>query len=159
VEESLRAAFPFFVNLAMAPTSLLPQKLISDPAQSLKKGARAQEITEDFLKLYHEHLGELFAGRANFRMSTSQYAEKLFINKRHLTNTLKSTTGQSPCSFMENAIAAEARRLLLETELSITDISLRFAWDEPGNFVKFFKGMTGQTPLQFRKKQISQQLP
>jgi len=104
------------------------------------------------MTLLHDHLEQLFAGKADFRMSTSKFAEKLFINKRHLTNTLKSTTGKSPCEFMENAIAGEAKRLLLETTLSIADISARFAWDEPTNFVKFFKGMVGETPLQFRKK-------
>lgn len=85
-------------------------------------------------------------------MTTSMYAEKLFIHPRHLTNTLKLTTGKSPCEFMETAIAEEVCRLLLQTDLSVSEISTLMAWDEPTNFVKFFKGMTGETPLQFRKK-------
>ncbi|WP_290848262.1 AraC family transcriptional regulator [Flavobacterium sp.] len=119
-----------------------------------KPSSRKDEITADFLKIYENHLAELFAGKADFRMTTSRYAEKLFINKRHLTNTLKETTGKSPCEFMETAIAAEASRLLVETDMSVGEISTRFAWDEPTNFVKFFKGMIGQTPLQFRKKHL-----
>ncbi|RZJ66225.1 MAG: AraC family transcriptional regulator [Flavobacterium sp.] len=117
-----------------------------------RKGERAKQITEDFLRLLDEHLSELFAGRAPHRMTTGKYAEKLFLNQRHLTTTLKSTTGKSPCEFMENAIADESKRLLLETNLSVAEISTRFVWDEPTNFVKFFKGMVGETPLQFRKK-------
>lgn len=112
------------------------------------------QITSDFMALMRGHLDDLFAGRAGFRMSTSNYADKLFINKRHLANTLKATTGKSPCEFMENAIADEAKRLLRETDLSVADISSRFAWDETTNFVKFFKGMVGETPLQFRKKHL-----
>jgi AraC-like DNA-binding protein len=112
---------------------------------------RKDEITADFLKIHREHLEELFAGKANHRMSTSMYAELLFIHPRHLTNTLKLTTGKSPCEFMENAIADEAARLLLDSDLSVAQISERFAWDDPTNFVKFFKGMKGKTPLQFRK--------
>ncbi len=127
---------------------------ITKTTSSSRKGQRAQQITDDFMKLFREHLSELFAGKAEFRMSTSRYAEKLFINKRHLTNTLKETTGKSPCEFMETAIADEASRLLLETDLSVAEISVRFAWDEPTNFVKFFKGMVGETPLQFRKKHL-----
>ena len=113
---------------------------------------RKDEITADFLKLFHEHLSELFAGRATSRMTTEKYAERLFIHRRHLTNTLKVTTGKSPCEFMENAIAEEAKRLLLQTNMTVGDIGMRLAWDEPTNFVKFFKGMTGETPLQFRKR-------
>ena len=132
----------FFVFLDMAETLEIPKKYLS----------RKDEITADFMKLYHDHLDDLFAGKATHRMSTANYAQKLFIHPRHLTNTLKLTTGKSPCEFMETAIAAEASRLLLETDMSVADIGMRFAWSEPTNFVKFFKGMTGETPLQFRKK-------
>lgn len=117
----------------------------------LKVLARKDEITADFLKLYEEHLAELFAGKVNYRMSSSKYAEKLFIHPGHLTNTIKLTTGKSPCDFMEEGIVTEAERLLTKTNLSIAEIAMTFAYDEPTNFIKFFKGMTGQTPLQYRK--------
>lgn len=113
--------------------------------------SRKDEITSDFLRLYHAHLERLFAGEAGHRMHTSDFASQLFIHPRHLTNTLLLTTGKSPCEFMEDAITAEACRLLAETDLSVADIGQRFAYDEPTNFVKFFKGMTGTTPLRYRK--------
>jgi AraC family transcriptional regulator of adaptative response / methylphosphotriester-DNA alkyltransferase methyltransferase len=113
--------------------------------------ARKDQITADFLRLYHAHLEALFAGKVHYRMSTSKYAEKLFVNHRHLTNTIKLTTGKSPCDFMEDGITAEAKRLLWETNLPIAEIGMTFAFDEPTNFTKFFKGMTGMTPMQFRK--------
>ncbi|NUY82640.1 AraC family transcriptional regulator [Flavobacterium sp. MAH-1] len=125
-------------------TAPIPKKVLS----------RKDEITADFMKLYHDHLDVLFAGKSTHRMTTSMYAEKLFIHPRHLTNTLKLTTGKSPCEFMETAIADEVCRLLLQTDLSVSEISTLMAWDEPTNFVKFFKGMTGETPLQFRKKRL-----
>jgi len=125
---------------------ILTQK--NDPSQ---KGERAQQITADFLKLYEAHLSDLFTGKVNYRMSTSKYAEKLFINHGHLTNTIKLTTGKSPCEFMEDGILTEAKRLLTETNLSIAEIAMTFAYDEPTNFTKFFKGLAGITPLQFRK--------
>lgn len=114
--------------------------------------ARKDEITTDFLKIYHAHLDELFAGKAPHRMTSSGFAEKLFVHPVHLTNTLKLTTGKSPCDFMEEAIADEAMRLLRETNLSVADIGMRFAYEEPTNFIRFFKIMTGKTPLQYRKE-------
>lgn len=138
----------------MEQTPSTPKKARARKDGPGRKGERAKQITSDFLKIYSAHLEELFAGKADHRMSTSKFAQKLFIHPRHLTNTLKATTGKSPCEFMENAIADEARRLLLETSMPVAEISARFAWDEPTNFVKFFKGMTGTTPLQFRKSQL-----
>lgn len=123
----------------------IPKKILS----------RKEEITSDFLKIYEQHLLELFAGKASGRMSSSDFAAKLFIHPGHLTNTLRLTTGKSPCEFMENAITEEAQRLLLETNLSVADIALVFVYDEPTNFIKFFKGMTGKTPLQFRKQHVT----
>lgn len=120
----------------------LPKKII----------ARKEQITVDFLKIYESHLAELFAGKVHYRMSASKFAEKLFIHSGHLTNTIKLTTGKSPCEFMELGILAEAERLLTDTNLSVADIAMRFAYEEPTNFIKFFKGMTGMTPLQYRKK-------
>ena len=120
--------------------------------------ARKEEITADFLKIYRAHLDELFAGNATHRMSASRFAEKLFIHPGHLTNTIKLTTGKSPCDFMEEAIADEAMRLLRDTNLSVAEIGMRFAYDEPTNFIRFFKIMTGQTPLQYRKTAISRKL-
>lgn len=125
----------------------LPKKII----------ARKDEITADFLQLYEQHLAELFAGKASHRMTSSKFAEKLFIHPGHLTNTIKLTTGKSPCDFMEEGIAAEAQRLLEQTDMHVADIAMKFAYDEPTNFIKFFKGMTGMTPLQYRKLYVSQE--
>jgi len=119
----------------------IPQKILT----------RKDEITSDFIKLLESHLVELFAGKLSYRMSSAGFAEKLFMNQRHLTNTIKLTTGKSPCNFMEEAITAEAERLLSETDRSIAEIGTTFAFDEPTNFTKFFKGMTGMTPMQYRK--------
>ena len=119
----------------------LPKKIV----------ARKDEITAGFLELKDRHLRQLFAGKAQSRMTASAFAEKLFIHPGHLTNTIRLTTGKSPCEHMEDAIAAEACRLLRETDAPIAEIALRFAYDEPTNFIRFFKIMTGQTPLQYRK--------
>ncbi|MFT3794086.1 helix-turn-helix domain-containing protein [Flavobacterium sp.] len=117
----------------------------------LKILKRKDEITADFLKIYEQHLADLFAGKVDYRMTSSKFAEKLFIHPGHLTNTIKLTTGKSPCDFMELGIVNEAERLLRETERSVAEIAMVFAYDEPTNFIKFFKGMTGMTPLQYRK--------
>ena len=119
----------------------LPKKITS----------RKDEITKDFITLLHGHVADLLNGRVNHMFHTSHYAELLFIHPRHLTNTIKLTTGKSPCAWGEELVIAEVQKLLIETDLSIAQISERFAYTEPTNFVKFYKSMTGNTPLQYRK--------
>lgn len=125
-----------------AKTQKIPEKILS----------RKDEIAADFLKLADDHIHDLMAGLAAKRYHAKDFAEKLFIHPRHLTNTLKLTLDTSPCDVMEERILEESIKLLKETTLSIAQIGQRFAYDEPTNFTKFFKSMTGQTPLQYRKK-------
>ena len=120
---------------------LLPQKILS----------RKDEITADFIALAENHITDLMAGTAPKRLSASDFGKRLFIHPRHLTTTLKLTMGFSVCDYMENRMVEEAKKLLSETDLSIADIGQRFAYSEATNFTKFFKGMTGVTPFQYRR--------
>lgn len=127
-----------------AKKAIIPQKILT----------RKDEITADFMKLADQHMADLMAGRAVKRFHAKDFAEKLFIHPRHLTNTLHLTINTSPCDVMEERILAEAQKLLKETTLSIAEIGQRFAYDEPTNFTKFFKSMAGITPLQYRKRLV-----
>ncbi|MDB5272852.1 MAG: hypothetical protein JWO58_1219 [Chitinophagaceae bacterium] len=120
---------------------------------------RKDEITADFLRLFDQYMEDLLQGRVSHKVHTSTFAELLFIHPTHLTNTIKSTTGKSPCEIMEDRIVGEAQKLLKDTQLSVADISYKLVFNEPTYFIRFFKGMTGTTPLQYRKQLINLHLP
>ena len=113
--------------------------------------ARKDEIAANFVHLAEQHIADLMNGTAKKRFHASDFAAKLFIHPRHLTTTLQLAINTSVCDYMEERTLAEAQKLLKETTLSIAEIGQHFAYDEPTNFTKFFKGMTGMTPLQYRK--------
>lgn len=132
---------PFYLNYYMP----IPEKLL----------LRKDEITADFLKIVDAHINELINGKIERRYHATDFGKLLFIHPGHLTNTLKLTTGKSPCDFMEERIMVEAEKLLKETDVSIADIGIKFGYEDPTNFIKFFKGMIGVTPLQYRKKHVN----
>jgi AraC family transcriptional regulator, regulatory protein of adaptative response / methylphosphotriester-DNA alkyltransferase methyltransferase len=113
---------------------------------------RKDQITTDFLKLADKHVADLMEGRVLKRFHARNFGELLFIHPRHLTNTIQLTLNTSPCEIMEEKILAEAKTLLADKTLSIAEIGMRFAYTEATNFTKFFKSMTGITPLQYRKQ-------
>ncbi|MBN9386175.1 MAG: helix-turn-helix transcriptional regulator [Chitinophagaceae bacterium] len=113
--------------------------------------SRKEEITSEFLRLVDQHIDDLLHDRIRRRFSAHDFAKLLFIHSRHLTDTVKRTTGKSPCDFMEQRILDEAQKMLKETTLSIADIGERFGWNDPSNFTRFFRNMSGITPLQYRK--------
>jgi AraC family transcriptional regulator of adaptative response / methylphosphotriester-DNA alkyltransferase methyltransferase len=113
---------------------------------------RKDEITADFLRLFDQYMDDLLHGRVSHKVHTSTFAGLLFIHPTHLTNTVKSTTGKSPCEIMEDRIIVESQKMLNDTKLSVADISYKLAFNEPTYFIRFFKNMTGITPLQYRKR-------
>lgn len=119
--------------------------------KDLQTKSRPEVIISEFIRVTEEHISDLLALRVEKRKSTKDIAEMLFIAPKHLTNTLKSVRGISPCEYMEERLSDEAKIFLSETNLTISEIALRFGYRDTTNFIKFFKGMTSVTPLQFRK--------
>lgn len=123
------------------PSTTIPKKVWS----------RKDEITEQFLALVDRHLQDIRNNSVEKTYHTADLARLLFVHPVHLTNTIKLTTGKSPCDHLEEGLIAEAYRLLATTALSVADVGYRLTYSTPSNFVKFFKNMTGITPLQYRK--------
>ncbi|MFZ4929087.1 helix-turn-helix domain-containing protein [Chryseobacterium sp. Mn2064] len=114
---------------------------------------RNEEITQEFLSLVDEYIADLLEKKIEKQLSTSDFADSLHVAGRHLSNTLKLTLNISPCEIIETRIIEEVKILLTQTDLSISDISHQFAYKDTTNFIKFFKGIVGVTPLQFRKRE------
>lgn len=122
----------------------IPEKILS----------RKEEITTVFMQLVDAHVDDLLQGRTEERYKPSDFAARMHIAPVHLTNTIKLTLNTSPCEIMEDRVILEAKKMLENTTLSVADIGNIFAFPEPTNFNRFFKNLTGITPLQYRKSKI-----
>lgn len=79
------------------------------------------------------------------------YANFLGISYKHLNEICKAMTDKTAKEFVDDHIMLEAKRLLVTTDLSSKNISYECGFDEPTNFVKYFKKSVGMTPTAFRK--------
>lgn len=113
--------------------------------------ARQHEITAEFLREVDQHVSDVEAGRATEMLEVRDLADRLHIHPTHLSNTIKLTTGHSPCHFFEQRILEVAQRLLQNPALSVAEIAARLTYD-PSNFTKFFKRFAGTTPKQYREE-------
>lgn len=123
------------------PTTTIPKKLL----------ARQHEITADFLRAVDQHLADVVAGRATEMLEIRDFADQLHIHPTHLSNTIKLTTGHSPCYYFEARIMDVSRQLLRDTHRPVADIAANLTYD-PSNFTKFFKHFEGCTPKQYRER-------
>jgi AraC-like DNA-binding protein len=83
----------------------------------------------------------------------AEYADLLGCSEKSLTRAAMEVAGVKAKAFITLRINLEAKRLLAHTALSIALIGERLGFQDPTNFVKFFKREVGCTPGEFRRRQ------
>ena len=83
-------------------------------------------------------------------LSMSDYSGMIGITPNHLTQTVKSLTGKTSSQIIKAKQLLEIKRLLVHTNLSISEIANQLNFEDQSYFTKFFKRETGFTPVQFR---------
>jgi AraC family transcriptional activator of pobA len=84
-----------------------------------------------------------------------EYAELLFITPNHLNALCKEALNISAGAVIRNRVVLEAKRLLINLDLTITEIAYRLGFADNSYFTKFFKKQIGITPEDFRKENIN----
>lgn len=84
------------------------------------------------------------------------YAGLLYITPNHLNALCKDYLGISAGEVIRNRIILEAKRLLINFDLSVGDIAQELNFPDNSYFVKFFKKYTHTTPEAFRNKNYKQ---
>lgn len=79
------------------------------------------------------------------------YAKQMSITPKTLNNIVKSTIKKSAKSLIDDIVTTQIKHLLINTELSVTEIAYQSGFDDPTNFFKYFKKNTSLSPNQFRK--------
>lgn len=83
----------------------------------------------------------------------SEYADLLGCSQKSLTRAAHEVAGVGAKAFIGLRISLEAKRLLAHTALPIALIGERLGFQDPTNFVKFFRLEAGCTPGEFRRRQ------
>lgn len=81
----------------------------------------------------------------------SQYAKEIGITTMHLNRVCKSVSNKSPIKIIHEQLIAEAKKYLLHTSYSISEISFFLNINDPAYFTRLFKKNVGVSPSDFRK--------
>jgi AraC family transcriptional activator of pobA len=79
------------------------------------------------------------------------YAELLYITPNHLNAICNDILGQSAGEVIRNRVLLEAKRLLINLNLTIAEIGYQLNFNDNSYFTRFFKKYAGITPEEFRK--------
>ena len=81
----------------------------------------------------------------------SECADRLGLKQNYIWKVLKKERGKGFTEYAEKRKIDEAKRLLLEKQLSVQDIAATLGYANAQNFIRFFSKATGLTPGKYRK--------
>ncbi len=83
-------------------------------------------------------------------LSVYDLCEVVNLARTQVYRKLKALTGKSPTIYIRSFRLEKARQLILETELSISEIAYDMGFNDPGYFTRVFNEHFGQAPSQLR---------
>ncbi len=80
------------------------------------------------------------------------YAQELCISSKYLAATVKAVTGKTAGDWIEDYVMLEAKAMLTNTDMTISQISDHLHFPDTSTFGKYFRRHTGLSPKEFKKQ-------
>ena len=112
-----------------------------------------EEINHSVVKKFISLLDEYIAREAMREglPTVAYFADKCCYSPKYFGELVKTETGRTAKSLINDRLLSAARQLLVDETLSITQVSRHLGFEYPQHFVRFFKTQTGKTPSEYRK--------
>ena len=131
------------------------QNLLHNFLLQAERERRKQNFTEvkkdadlDYVMLFKDLLE---TGYKN-QKQVNYYAKEIIITEKRLNHATTKVLGKTPKEIIDDRIMLEARRILAHTTESVKEIGYNLGFEEPTNFIKYFKKHSTLTPTEFREK-------
>lgn len=83
-------------------------------------------------------------------VSLDELSKSALLSRFHFARTFRDITGVTPGRFLSAVRICQAKRLLINTSRTITDISSAVGYQSLGSFTNYFTQSVGMPPSQFR---------
>jgi len=138
-------------ELAISSAFVQAWRILYEVAVPVLRGTSAVSAAEatrikQMLAFIHSHASEpitapMIAGAAN-------------VCTREAFRCFRSVLGTTPNAYLVRHRVNAAARLLIETDLAITEISASCGFSSPSYFCKVFSQILGKSPREFRKNRF-----
>jgi AraC-like DNA-binding protein len=106
--------------------------------------SREQTIFDRFIQLAGQHCAE--------HHQIGFYADRLCLTERYLGTVVRQTSGTTAKDWIDRALVTQAKVLLRYSDKTVVEISEELCFPNPSFFSKYFKRLTGMTPLEYKRK-------
>jgi AraC-like DNA-binding protein len=139
----------------MLQSTLLPNSR-TDSALAARNG-RASEFLVKRRETIEEHRQAVKRVLDVMRLSLTnpldlaELAKVASMSRYHFLRVFETVTGVSPLRFLASLRIERAKRLLIETSLSVTTICFDVGYNSVGTFTRLFTEYVGVAPVSFRR--------
>ena len=105
---------------------------------------KSKELLADFECEIEEHFRE--------EHQVSDYANRFNVSLNHFTELIKTQSGKTPIGHIHDRLLLESKRQLFHSRLTIKEIAFQLGFQDASYFNRFFKRLTGLTPVEYRTK-------
>lgn len=106
-----------------------------------------------------EHKADLFqsfirllSADNGVKNKVAYYAEKLNTTPQNINAACQKSIQKPAAEVLSEFVLNEAKRLMLYTDKTISEIAFDLEFTDPSHFVKYFKKIVGSTPQAFRQR-------
>lgn len=110
-------------------------------------------IYNQVIDQFYLALKEYFMGTEEVKglPSVAYFAQQANLSANYFGDLIKHFTGESPIEHIHNHVLSLAKDKLVNTTLSVSEISYGLGFDYPNYFARFFKKKIGVPPKEFRQ--------
>jgi len=110
--------------------------------------SREQTIFDRFIQLVTLHSTE--------HHQIGYYAERLCLTERYLSTVIRQASGTTAKDWIDRALITRIKIELRHTDKSTAQIAEEMHFANPSFFAKYFKRLTGLTPMEYRSNTYKQ---
>ena len=156
-QQEIGQLFEKLLKEAKAPKSLatdmirtLLVQLFITVSRQIEPGRLKQLAKPGYTTL--RNFQKLVSGNFSKLKLPSEYAAQLYVTPNYLNALCRDLLGKSAGEVIRDRIMLEAKRLLVNADISISGIASQLNFQDNSYFTKFFKKYARVTPEEFRKE-------
>ena len=114
---------------------------------------QTHDVRPSTIAAHHEAVDRvirMMRDRLDEPLTLQEMSRKAYISPCHFNRTFRQITGIPPNQFFYALRLETAKRLLLTTDISVTDVCFDVGYNSLGTFIRRFTGLVGLSPSRFR---------